>query len=259
MSSLISARNITKRFGNFIAVDSISFDVNRGSIVGFLGPNGAGKTTTIKMIYTAFPPEEGKLNVFGLSTRTHQREIKQRLGVVVQTDIMEEFGTCLDNLRLTANYYGVPWRMTRDRAMQFLKSMGLTDYANRNVRALSGGMKRRLSIAKGLISDPELLLLDEPTIGLDPQARLFLWDMIREIRDAGKTILMTTHYMEEAEKLCDHILIIDHGRIIAQGSPADLIKKHILIDLKDGSTENGRSPNLEDVFLKLTGREMRND
>lgn len=259
MTPLITAHSITKRFGNFTAVDGISFEVHRGSIVGFLGPNGAGKTTTIKMIYTAFPPDAGELSVFGLSTRTHQREIKQRLGVVVQTDIMEEFGTCLDNLRLYANYYGVHWGKTRDLALQFLGSLGLSDYANRNVRALSGGMKRRLSIAKGLISDPELLLLDEPTIGLDPQARLFLWDMIREIRDAGKTILMTTHYMEEAEKLCDHILIIDHGRIIAQGSPAELIARHILIDLKDTGAEMGRAPNLEDVFLKLTGRGMRNE
>ncbi len=239
-------------------MNRISFDVHKGSVVGFLGPNGAGKTTTIKMIYTAFPPDEGDLSVFGLDTRAHRREIKRRLGVVVQTDIMEEFGTCLDNLRLYANYYGVSWGQTRDRAMQFLRALGLADCANRNVRTLSGGMKRRLSIAKGMISDPELLLLDEPTIGLDPQARLFLWDMIREIKDTGKTILLTTHYMEEAEKLCDHILIIDHGRIIAQGSPSELIERHILIDMKDSEAGNGRSPNLEDVFLKLTGREMRN-
>lgn len=259
MSFLITAHNITKRFGTFTAVDRISFDVKPGSIVGFLGPNGAGKTTTIKMIYTAFPPDEGELTVFGLNTCTHRREIKERLGVVVQTDILEEFGTCLDNLRLYAGYFGVKWSKTRDLAMQFLETFGLADYANRSIRTLSGGMQRRISIAKGLISNPELVLLDEPTIGLDPQARLFLWELIRKIRDEGKTILLTTHYMEEAEQLCDYIFIIDHGRIIAEGSPADLIKRHILVDVEKVFQEKGRAPNLEDVFLHLTGREMRND
>ncbi len=259
MTSLISAQSITKRFGTFTAVDRISFDVKPGSIVGFLGPNGAGKTTTIKMIYTAFPPDEGELTVFGLSTRTHRREIKRRLGVVTQADIVEEFGTCLDNLRLYARYFDIPWRETRDRAMTLLEAFSLQDYANRNIRTLSGGMKRRISIAKGLISDPELLLLDEPTLGLDPQARLMVWDVIRDIKRQGKTILMTTHYMEEAERLCDHILIIDHGKIIAEGSPSALIAKHLLERNGNGGEDHLRPPNLEDVFLHLTGREIRND
>lgn len=259
MTSLISAQSITKRFGTFTAVDRISFDVKPGSIVGFLGPNGAGKTTTIKMIYTAFPPDEGELTVFGMSTRTHRREIKRRLGVVTQADIVEEFGTCLDNLRLYAHYFDIPWCETRDRAMTLLEAFGLQDYANRNIRTLSGGMKRRISIAKGLISDPELLLLDEPTLGLDPQARLMVWDVIRDIKRQGKTILMTTHYMEEAERLCDHILIIDRGNIIAEGSPSALIAKHLLERNGNGGEDHLRPPNLEDVFLHLTGREIRND
>lgn len=259
MTSLISAQSITKRFGTFTAVDRISFDVKPGSIVGFLGPNGAGKTTTIKMIYTAFPPDEGELTVFGLSTRTHRREIKSRLGVVTQADIVEEFGTCLDNLRLYAAYFGIPWRETRARAMTLLEAFQLQDYANRSIRTLSGGMKRRISIAKGLISDPDLLLLDEPTIGLDPQARLMVWDVIRDIKRQGKTILLTTHYMDEAERLCDHILIIDHGKIIAEGSPAALIAQHLLERNGNGGEDHLRPPNLEDVFLHLTGREIRND
>lgn len=259
MSSLISAHGITKRFGSFAAVDHISFNVKPGSIVGFLGPNGAGKTTTIKMIYTAFPPDEGELTVFGLNTRTHRREIKQRLGVVTQADLLEEFGTCLDNLRLYAGYFGIPWRETRRRAMTLLEAFGLQDYANRNIRSLSGGMKRRISIAKGLISNPELLLLDEPTIGLDPQARLMVWDVIRDIQRQGKTILMTTHYMDEAERLCDTILIIDHGKIIAEGSPSGLIAKHLLEQNGNGGEPPARPPNLEDVFIHLTGREIRND
>jgi lipooligosaccharide transport system ATP-binding protein len=261
MHSLISAQGITKRFGSFTAVDHISFNVKPGSIVGFLGPNGAGKTTTIKMIYTAFPPDEGELTVFGLSTRTHQRAIKERLGVVIQSDIIEETGTCLENLRLYAAYFGIPWRKTRAISMKLLETFDLANWADRSIRSLSGGMKRRISIAKGLISNPELLLLDEPTIGLDPQARLAMWDIVRAIRDQGKTILLTTHYMEEAERLCDHIFIMDHGKLIAQGSPSDLIARHLLMDLKENGNGGGRErpPNLEDVFLHLTGREIRNE
>jgi len=308
MSSLISARNITKRFGNFTAVDGISFDVEKGQVVGFLGPNGAGKTTTIKMIYTAFPPDEGELRVFDMDTRTHQRAIKERLGVVIQSDIVEETGTCLENLRLYATYFGVPWHKTRDTAIKLLKTFDLADWAHRSIRSLSGGMKRRISIAKGLISNPELLLLDEPTIGLDPQARQFMWEVVRQIQDEGRTILLTTHYMDEAERLCDFIFVVDHGNIISQGTPSELIAKHLLPNVieieseianlpqlkklgerqdiqlvmrphrstvfaKDGEammrqlySELGtgvemrlRPANLEDVFLHLTGRDIRNE
>lgn len=259
MTPLIIAHGITKKFGDFTAVDGITFNVHQGSVVGFLGPNGAGKTTTIKMIYTAFPPDGGELSVFGLDTRTHQRAIKERLGVVIQSDIIEESGTCLENLRLYASYFGIPWRKTREISLKLLETFDLADWANRSIRSLSGGMKRRISIAKGLISNPDLLLLDEPTIGLDPQARLAMWDIVRAIRDQGKTILLTTHYMDEAERLCDHIFIMDHGKLIAQGSPADLIARHLLMDLKENGDSHIRPPNLEDVFLHLTGREMRNE
>lgn len=252
MSNIIEAKNIIKQFGAITAVDDISFAVSRGICVGFLGPNGAGKTTTIKMLYGHVLPTSGTLRVFDLPIQGHRREIKQRLGVVSQLDILEEGASAIDNLRLHGRYYGLPRALIESRAEELLHLLQLRERASDRVFTFSGGMKRRLSIAKGLLNTPDLLLLDEPTLGLDPQARHLLWERIERIKTNGTTILLTTHYMEEAEHLCDDLLIIDHGRIIASGTTDALIRRHLL-----PRVERNEAVSLEDVFLHLTGHEVR--
>lgn len=252
LTPIISATSLTKTYGRLTAVDHIDFTVQRGSCVGFLGPNGAGKTTTIKMIYGMVMPTAGSLTVFGLPVQHHRREIKKRLGVVSQLDVLEETATAFDNLRLHGRYCGLPSTVIEQRGRELMALLQLGDRADDRVFTYSGGMKRRLSIVKGLLNAPELLLLDEPTIGLDPQARHLLWDRIAQIRAHGTTILLTTHYMEEAERLCDELFIMDHGKIIAEGTTAALIQQHLL-----PKVENHEPVSLEDVFLHVTGREVR--
>lgn len=241
---ILTARNLTMRFNDFCAVDKISFEIARGQCFGFLGPNGAGKTTTIKMIYGALPPSEGDLTIFGMKIQASRRAIKERLGVVPQKDILEESLSAWDNLKIHGRHYGFSPARIRERSEYLLKLLQLRERAFEPIFRFSGGMKRRLSIAKGLLNEPEILLLDEPTTGLDPQARNLLWETIREIKAKGTSVLLTTHYMYEAESLCDALVILDHGKIIERGEPAALIQKH-------------SSKNLEEVFLKMTGRELR--
>lgn len=244
MSLILHAEKLTRCFNSFCAVDAIDFEIKQGECFGFLGPNGAGKTTTIKMIYGALTPTSGKLKVFGLSMEENRREIKKKLGVVQQKDILEESLSAWDNLRIHGKHFGFNKQTIAEKSERLLKLLQLSNRAQEPIFHFSGGMKRRLSIAKGLLNDPEFLLLDEPTTGLDPQSRHLMWQKIRDIKSQGKTILLTTHYMQEAELLCEEIVIMDHGKIIERGQPAALVQKH-------------GCQNLEEVFLKLTGRELR--
>lgn len=300
---LIEARNLTKKFGNFTAVDHIDFKVYKGECIGFLGPNGAGKTTTVRMIYCFLPLTEGQLSVAGMSVTRQAREIKSLVGVAPQEDNLDPDFTILKNLLVYARYFDIPKAEASKRAAEQLEFFQLQEKQNVSISELSTGMKRRLILARALISNPQILLLDEPTTGLDPQARHLVWDEIRSLRKRGVTIIITTHYMEEASALCDRILIMDNGKIIEQGQPAELIREHVGEDVleidndqqllqilkvefpdasfevfgdrvhvftskphgvferfvEQHSTRNVtiRNANLEDVFLKLTGRQLK--
>jgi len=225
--TLIEARGLTKRFGEFTAVDGIDFEVVRGECLGFLGPNGAGKTSTIRMICCVSPTTGGVLRVFGLDPAREARAIKRRLGVVPQDDNLDTDLTVVENLLAYARYFDIPSAEARRRADVALDQMALTAKARSKIGDLSGGMKRRLTVARALVSDPELLILDEPTTGLDPQARHLFWQRLRQLKREGKTMLLTTHYMEEAAQLCDRVVIMDEARIIARGRPRELIEQHI--------------------------------
>lgn len=225
--AVIVARGLTKHFNGRAAVCGIDLLVPRGGCFGLLGPNGAGKTTTLRMILGQSPLSGGSLAVFGLPVATGVREIRARTGVVPQTDNADPDFTVAENLRMYARYFGIGPAVVLPRIRELLEFMELTDRADDPIRSLSGGMKRRLTIARALINDPELIILDEPTTGLDPQVRRMIWNRLRELRDAGKTLLLTTHYMDEAERLCDDLVVIDHGRIVTQGAPRALIARHV--------------------------------
>jgi lipooligosaccharide transport system ATP-binding protein len=300
---LIKAHNLTKKFGNLTAVDHIDFEVFKGECVGFLGPNGAGKTTTVRMIYCFLPLTEGELSVAGMSVTEQSREIKSMVGVAPQEDNLDPDFTVTKNLLVYARYFDIPKSEAAKRATEQLKFFQLEEKKSVLISELSTGMKRRLILARALINEPQILLLDEPTTGLDPQARHLVWEEVRTLRKHGVTIIITTHYMDEAAALCDRILIMDNGKIIEQGQPAELIKKHIGKDVLEVDTEEKlvqtlktefpdarfetfgdrvhvfttqphgvferfvekypyknvtiRNANLEDVFLKLTGRKLR--
>ena len=300
---LIEAQGLTKKFGDFTAVDHIDFQVCKAECVGFLGPNGAGKTTTVRMIYCFLPITAGKLIVGGMDASNNSREIKKLVGVAPQEDNIDPDFTVMKNLTVYARYFDLPKEEAAKRAADQLKFFQLQEKQNVDIVALSGGMKRRLILARALINEPQILLLDEPTTGLDPQARHLVWDEIRALRKRGVTIVITTHYMDEAAELCDRIFIMDNGKIIEQGKPSELIKQHVgndvlefhidekLIEtlkaeLPDATIEvfgervhvftaqpHGmferflekhpasnvtiRNANLEDVFLKLTGRKLK--
>ena len=305
---VVRVRELVKRYGGLTAVDGISFEVQRGRFVGLLGPNGAGKSTTMRMLYQVTPPTAGEVTVFGLPGGLEARRIKARLGVVPQMDNLDEELSVERNLLMYARMNGTSGERARARAQQVLSLVELSERGTAQVNELSGGMKRRLTLARGLMNDPELLVLDEPTTGLDPQVRLSLWNTLSELRERGMTILMSTHYMDEAERLCDELLIMDGGRIIAAGAPRDLIRLHLpplALEVRtvrsDGSgvdrlaaalgtkpivaggratlfVDDGaaalreargqglgeeqtwvRPTNLEDVFLTLTGRSLRED
>src|SRR4030067_701515 len=224
---LIQSRNLTKRFGNLTAVDHIDFEVYKGECVGFLGPNGAGKTTTVRMIYCFLPPTEGQLLVAGMDVLKQSREIKGLVGLAPQEDNLDPDFTVMKNLLVYARYFDIPKAEALKRAGDQLRFFQLQDKLNVQIVELSTGMKRRLIVARALINEPQILLLDEPTPGLDPQARHSVWDEIRALRKRGVTIIITTHYMDEAAELCDRIFIMDNGKIIEQGKPAELIKKHV--------------------------------
>ena len=238
--ALIEARGLTKSFGGFMAVDHIDVTVRRGEAFGFLGPNGAGKTSTMRMIGCVSPVSEGHLRVLGMDPATHGAEIRGRLGVVPQTDSLDTELTVRDNLLIYGRYFDLPRDVIAERAERLLEFVQLADRADSLVDPLSGGMKRRLAIARALISAPELILLDEPTTGLDPQARHLVWDRLFQLKRQGVTFVLTTHYMDEAERLCDRLVIMDGGRIVAQGSPRELIARHAtreVVELRFGEDD----------------------
>jgi lipooligosaccharide transport system ATP-binding protein len=299
---LIKAHNLTKRYNHFTAVDHIDFEVYKGECVGFLGPNGAGKTTTVRMIYCFLPVTEGELTVAGLNVSTQAREIKGMVGVAPQEDNLDPDFTVLKNLQVYARYFNIPKAEAAKRAAELLRFFQLEEKQTRSIDELSTGMKRRLIIARALINQPQILLLDEPTTGLDPQGRHIVWDEIHSLIKQGVTIILTTHYMDEAAALCDRVLIVDNGKIIETGVPQKLIKEHVGEDVLEvpynevvlkalkeelpeadieifgdqirvfvnahgvferfvkkfpGVNMTIRNANLEDVFLKLTGRKLR--
>jgi lipooligosaccharide transport system ATP-binding protein len=223
---LITATGLTKQFDDLIAVDGIDFDVDQGESFGFLGPNGAGKTSAMRMIGAVSPITGGELSVLGLDPETDGPELRGKLGVVPQEDNLDQELTVRENLLMYGRYFGLPKDVIEERIEELLEFSQLTEKADSKVEALSGGMKRRLTIARGLINDPEMLILDEPTTGLDPQARHVLWDRLYRLKQRGVTLLITTHYMDEAEQLCDRLVIMDKGKIVAEGSPRSLIEDH---------------------------------
>jgi lipooligosaccharide transport system ATP-binding protein len=242
----VVARDLRKSYDERVAVDGISFTVEPGTCFGFLGPNGAGKTTTMKMIYGLATVGSGELRVLGIDVAADPRRVKAHLGVVPQETNLDGEFTVLENLLIQASYFGIPWRETEPRAQRLLEFTQLNERAADRIEILSGGMKRRLLVARALINEPEIVVLDEPTTGLDPQARLAVWRALEELKDEGVTLLLTTHYMEEAARLCDRLVIIDLGRIVAEGEPLALMREH-------------QAETLEEVFLDLTGRHLRED
>ncbi|HET7478935.1 MAG TPA: ATP-binding cassette domain-containing protein [Rubrobacteraceae bacterium] len=221
------ARGLKKSYGDFEALKGVDFEVYRGECFGFLGPNGAGKTTTMKTIYGAAIPTSGELSVVGLDIRRDERAVKRRIGVIPQENNLDEDLKVRENMLVYGRYFDLPKKVARQRADELLDFVQLTEKAGAEVGELSGGMKRRLLIARALINDPDLVVLDEPTTGLDPQARHLVWDKLRELALRGKTLILTTHYMEEAARLCDRLVIMEGGRIIAGGTPASLISEHV--------------------------------
>jgi lipooligosaccharide transport system ATP-binding protein len=298
---IIEAVNLKKTFGDVEAVNGISFTVHEGEAFGFLGPNGAGKTTTMKMIQCVSPRSGGILRVFDRDVEEHPREIKQLMGVVPQEDNLDPDFTVRDNLIQYARYFDIPRDEARKRADELLDYVQLTEKKDTSIQNLSGGMKRRLILARALINNPRLLILDEPTTGLDPQARHLIWEKLRELVSEGNTIVLTTHYMEEAARICDRLVIMDQGTILVEGTPEDLVRTHVgehiveadrtgeviaclekngiayeiageMVEVYTDSPQEvtslllndcvqsgvtARPATLEDVFLRLTGRKLR--
>jgi lipooligosaccharide transport system ATP-binding protein len=223
---LIRAHDLTKQFGDFVAVDGIDFELRRGEAFGFLGPNGAGKSSTMRMIGCVSPPSGGELSILGMDPLTDGPAIRARLGVVPQEDTLDVELTVRENLLVYGRYFGLPRAIIAERTASLLDFVQLAERADDHVEPLSGGMKRRLTIARSLINDPEILLLDEPTTGLDPQARHVVWDRLFRLKQQGVTLILTTHYMDEAEQLCDRLVVMDRGKVAAEGSPRDLIDRY---------------------------------
>ncbi len=301
-SAVVKAKGLSKVFYDCSAVDAIDFSVFKQECFGLLGPNGAGKTTTVRMVYCFITPTAGTLEVLRLDTKKYPRRIKQRIGVCPQENNLDPDLTVKDNLRVFARYFDIVGKEADARCDELLHFVGLYHKSKSSIEELSGGMKRRLMIARSLINKPELLILDEPTTGLDPQARHQIWESIAQLKAKGTTVLLTTHYMDEAEHLCDRLVIMDEGKIVVEGRPRELVKEYVgsnVIEIASGSegleeylkskgfdyeksqalyfvyVKNGgeefkeisrlfgngacslRMSNLEDVFLKLTGRELR--
>jgi len=303
MPDIIDARDLKKNYGSTVAVDGIQFTVRKGEIFGFLGPNGAGKTTTMKMITCVSPRTSGTLTVMGMDPEQFPAEIKQRLGVVPQETNLDPEFTCYGNLYYYSRYFDIQKEQAEKRADELLGFVQLAEKRDVSVEKLSGGMKRRLILARALVNSPDLLILDEPTIGLDPQARHLIWEKLRSLKAQGNTIVMTTHYLDEAARLCDRLVIMDNGKILVEGTPEELVRQHAgheivevessdeivscLRDLQIPFEKTGdmiqiaaspdsargiartildrckpqrmitRPATLEDVFLKLTGRNLR--
>ncbi len=240
---LVTADHLVKYYGSLCAVDNISFAIRQGECFGFLGPNGAGKTTAMSVIYCFLPPTSGTVTVFGLDVAEQPSRIKSRIGVMPQDDNLDPDLSVLQNLIVYARYFDIPKKAAVPRAWDLLTFVELKDKAKVNIKSLSGGMKRRLLLARALINDPELLIMDEPTVGLDPHSRHEVWANLFDLKVKGTTIVLTTHYMEEAERICDRVAIMDKGSIIAMDSPERLMQTH--------------GGNLENVYLNLTGKKLR--
>ena len=251
---LIVARDLTKRFKSFTAVDGVSFAVYPAESFGFLGPNGAGKTSTMRMIGCVSPVTGGELRVFGMDPQTHASAIKARLGVVPQQDNLDNEISVRENLLMYARYFDIPRDAAARRADELLAFVQLSERASSEVEPLSGGMKRRLTIARSLINEPEVILLDEPTTGLDPQARHAIWDRLYRLKQRGATLLLTTHYMEEAEQLCDRVVIMDGGRIIAEGSPRGLIEQYSTREVLELRVPDDLRPTLRNLVDGIAER-----
>jgi len=243
-ATAIAIEGLSKDYGDVRAVDDLTLSISEAEVFGLLGPNGSGKTTTINCITGILKPTSGTIRVGEFDIRTQGLEARQILGVSPQESAVYSYLTAKENIELFAELYSVPKGALRQRVDYVLEKVGLMEESGRRVAKYSGGMKRRVSIAMALVTDPKIVLLDEPTVGMDPQARRSVWDFILELRDQGKTIVLTTHYMEEADELCDEVGIIDHGKLIALGSPTNLKEEH-------------RARDLEDVFIQLTGRRIR--
>ena len=238
---VLRAHGLVKRYGDFSAVDGIDFEVRRGESFGILGPNGAGKSTTMKMISAVSKRTDGELTILGKDPNLKGPEIRAHLGVVPQKDLLDRELKAWENLFVYGRYFGLPRKWLRTKVDELLAFAQLEDKRNSKVDEMSGGMQRRLAIARGLVNEPEILLLDEPTTGLDPQARHVLWDRLFRLRENGVTIILTTHYMDEAEQLCDRLVVMDAGKIMAEGAPADLIKQYAskeVLELRFGTDRN---------------------
>ncbi|HUG32172.1 MAG TPA: ABC transporter ATP-binding protein [Acidimicrobiia bacterium] len=254
--SLVQARGLTKRFGEFTAVDAIDFDIQKGEAFGFLGPNGAGKTSTMKMITTVSPITEGKLTVFGIDPNVDGRSIRQRIGVVPQEDNLDQELTVAENLYIYGRYHDMKKSEINPRIEELLEFAQLTERKDSEVEPLSGGMKRRLTIARALINNPDLIILDEPTTGLDPQARHLLWDRLYRLKQQGATLIITTHYMDEAEQLCDRLVVMDQGKIAAEGSPRQLIQRYAPREVVELRFDEGEK---DEAVLRLDGIASRSE
>ncbi len=303
MADIIVAEGLTKDYGDLVAVKGISFSVREAEVFGFLGPNGAGKTTTMHMIQCVSPKTSGRLSVAGMDISKDPRKIKLLIGVSPQEPNLDPDFTVIENLLVYARYFGIPQKEARERAERLLEFFQLGAKKDTSIEKLSGGMKRRLLLARSMLNDPRILILDEPTVGLDPQARHLIWDLIGQMKEKGITIILTTHYMEEAAVLCDRIVIMDNGQILAEGSPKELVARYVarnVIEVKNSTmvqscikdsldglqievageslhiftnepkatlemlvnacgvqTTTVRESTLEDVFLKLTGRTLK--
>jgi lipooligosaccharide transport system ATP-binding protein len=251
---MIRARGLVKRYGDLVAVRGIDVEVAVGEAFGFLGPNGAGKTSTMRMIGAVSPITEGSLTILGMDPTTHGPQIRARLGVCPQEDTLDNDLNVRENLTVYGRYYGLSRRECGERADELLAFVQLSEKARSKVEDLSGGMKRRLTIARSLINEPDVLLLDEPTTGLDPQARHLLWDKLFRLKQQGVTLVLTTHYMDEAEQLCDRLVVMDGGVIVAEGSPAELIAAHSSREVTELRFEVGKHEALADKVSDLAER-----
>jgi lipooligosaccharide transport system ATP-binding protein len=258
---VVHAHGLTKHFGDFVAVDGVDFEVSGGEAFGFLGPNGAGKTSTMRMIGCTSPVTEGTLKVLGMDTSAEASSIKARLGVVPQLDNLDAELTVRENLLMYARYFDITGEDALSRASELLEFIQLSDWTDAAVDSLSGGMKRRLTIARALINNPEIVLLDEPTTGLDPQARHIIWERLYQLKRRGATLLLTTHYMDEAEQLCDRLVVMDKAKIVAEGSPRELIERYstrevleLRFDDEARASLNGRLDGLAERVEQLPDR-----
>ena len=254
--NLVEARGLTKRFDDFTAVDAVDFHIEKGESFGFLGPNGAGKTSTMRMITTVSPITEGHLTVFGIDPRGDGRSIRQRIGVVPQEDNLDVELTVAENLYIYGRYHDMKRAEIMPRIDELLEFAQLTERRDSQVEPLSGGMKRRLTIARALINNPDLIILDEPTTGLDPQARHLLWDRLYRLKREGATLIVTTHYMDEAEQLCDRLVVMDRGQIVAEGSPRSLIEKYAPREVVELRFADGTQ---DEAVLQLDGLATRSE